>query len=221
MATRTSICSSPDCQWWASSQILQIKSNQVIYFSLFGRCVAPLLILFCLFSPLCRITMESHFPAPQQLSLAETVASPITPTQVKLLFTLLARSKIHLSKNPGSDLIWLTCPVLQVKLQSLAGMTPPPQHPPQAWQPRSLPRARAKDRARASLSHLRPSLSPRASRSTTTVSRLFCLQATATQACLTTLGCPVPCPALPPSSMAPPCLFLRGGRDQPQPSNTV
>lgn len=108
-----------------------------------------------------------------------------------------------------------------MKSQSLAGMTPPPQHPPQAWQPHSLPRARAKDRVRASLSLLRPSLSPRASHSTTTVSRLFCLPATATQACLTIPGCPVPYPVLPPSSMAPPCLFLPGARYQLQPSSTV
>uniref|UniRef100_A0A8C9XK13 Ubiquitin associated protein 2a n=1 Tax=Sander lucioperca TaxID=283035 RepID=A0A8C9XK13_SANLU len=88
-----------------------------------------------------------------------------------------------------------------------AGMTPPPRHPPQAWRPRSLHRARAKDRARPSL--LRPS--PRASHSTTAVSRPFCLQATATQVCLTTLECPEPYPVLLPSSMATPCLFLPGG----------
>ena len=100
-------------------------------------------------------------------------------------------------------------------------MTPPPRHPPPAWQHRSLPRARAKDRARLSLSPRRPSLSPRASLSTTTVSRPFCLQATATQACLTTPGCPALYPVLLPSSMAPPCLFLPGARDQPRPSSTV
>lgn len=37
-------------------------------------CVAPLLILFCVFSPLCRITMESHSLVPQRLSLPETGA---------------------------------------------------------------------------------------------------------------------------------------------------
>lgn len=100
-------------------------------------------------------------------------------------------------------------------------MTPPPRHPQQAWRRRSLPRAQAKDRTRPSLSPLRPSLSPRASRSTTAVSRRFCLQATATQACLTTPGCLAPYPVLLPSSMAPPCLFLPGARDQPQPSSTV
>ncbi len=108
-----------------------------------------------------------------------------------------------------------------MKSQSLAGMTPPLQHPLQAWQPHSLPRARAKDRARPSLSPLRPSRSPRASRSITAASRLFCLQATATQACLTTPGCPVLSPVLPLSSTAPPCLFLLGARDQPQPSSTT
>lgn len=112
-------------------------------------------------------------------------------------------------------------PVSQVKSQSLAGTTPPPQHLPQAWQPHSLPRARAKDRAKPSLSLLRPSLSPRASHSTTAISRLFCLQATVTQACLTTQGCPAPCPVLLPSSMAPPCLFHLVAQDQPQPSSTI
>lgn len=109
----------------------------------------------------------------------------------------------------------------QAKSRSLAGTTPPLRRRPQAWQQRSLPRARARARARPSLSLLRPSLSPRASPSITAVSRPSCLQATATRACLTTPGCPVPCPALLPSSTAPPCLFLQGVQDQLQPNNTV
>lgn len=100
-------------------------------------------------------------------------------------------------------------------------MTPPPQLPPQALRRRSLPRLRAKDRTRRSLSLLRPSLSPRASHSTTAVSRPFCRQATATQACLTTLECPVPYLVLLPSNMAPPCLFLLEGQDQLRPSSTA
>ncbi|CAK6958270.1 ubiquitin-associated protein 2a isoform X4 [Scomber scombrus] len=109
-------------------------------------------------------------------------------------------------------------PIAQVKSQSLAGTTPHPQHPPQAWRPRSPPRARAKDRTRPSLSLPRPSLSPRANHSITAVSRPFCLPATATQACLTT---PVPYPVLPHSSMATPCLSLPGDQDQPRPSSTA
>lgn len=98
-------------------------------------------------------------------------------------------------------------------------MTPPLQHPLQAWQLLSLPRPRTKDRTRLSL--LRPSLSPRASHSTTAVSRPFCLQAIATQACLTTLGCPALSPVLLPSSTAPLCLFLPGAQDQPRQSSTA
>lgn len=100
-------------------------------------------------------------------------------------------------------------------------MTPPPQPPQPAWQPRSLPRARAKARTRPSRSPLRPNLSRRASLNTIAVSRPFCHQATATQACLTTPECPAPYPVLPPSSMAPPCSFPPGGRDQPRPSSTA
>lgn len=42
------------------------------------------LSFFSYLSPLCRITMESHFLAPQQLFPTETGALPTTPTQVKL-----------------------------------------------------------------------------------------------------------------------------------------
>lgn len=108
-----------------------------------------------------------------------------------------------------------------MKSQSLAGTTPPLQHHPQAWQHHRLRKARAKARARPSLSLLRPSLSPRASLSITAVSRPSCLQATATRACLITPGCRALCPALLPSSMAPRCLFLQGVQDQLQPNNTV
>lgn len=109
----------------------------------------------------------------------------------------------------------------QVKSRSLAGTTPPLQHRPRAWQHRSLPKARARARAGRSLSPLRPSLSPRASHSTTAASRPSCLQATATRACLITPGCQALCPALLPSSTAPPCSFLQGGQDQLQPNNTA
>ena len=111
--------------------------------------------------------------------------------------------------------------VVKVKSQSLVGMTPPPRRPPLAWLPRSLPRPKAKDRPRRSLSLLRPSLSPRASRSITAVSRPFCHQATVTQACLTIPECPAQYPVLLPSSMATLCLFRLEAPDQLQPSNTV
>lgn len=108
-----------------------------------------------------------------------------------------------------------------MKSPSSAGMTPPLQHRRQVWQQHRLPKGRAKARTRPSLRLLRPSLSPRASRSITAVSRLSCLRATATQACLITPGCRGLCPAPLPSSTAPPCLFLQGVRDQLQPNNTV
>lgn len=53
-------------------------------------CCETLAMIILFFSPLCRIIMESHFRAPQQLSPTETAASPTTPTQVKLLCARLA-----------------------------------------------------------------------------------------------------------------------------------
>lgn len=156
--------------------------------------------------------MESHFLAPQQLFPTETAAWPITPTQVKPLGGRLVL-------DPKTSIQPRDAHSPQVKSRSLAGTTPPLQHRLRAWQHRSLPKARARARAGRSLSLLRPSLSPRASRSITAASRPSCLQATATRACLIMPGCRALCPALLPSSTAPPCLFLQGGQDQLQPNN--
>lgn len=92
MAMRTSICSSPDCQWWDSSphfwnSLFRLLLSSLQHLSLFVKLCGSSPDLFCSFSPLCRITMESHSLAPQPLSLAETGTSPTTPTQVKLLTT--------------------------------------------------------------------------------------------------------------------------------------
>ena len=68
-----------------TTHLKQLLSSLVLTqkcFSLFGCCAAPLLIRFCPFSPLCRITMESHSLAPR-LCLAEMGALPTTPTQVR------------------------------------------------------------------------------------------------------------------------------------------
>lgn len=100
-------------------------------------------------------------------------------------------------------------------------MTPPRRRPQRAWRLCRLPRARARARTRPSRSLPRPSHSPRASRNTTAISRPFCLQDTATRACLTTLGCLVPYPVLLPSSTATPCSFPPGARDRPRPSSTA
>lgn len=82
MVTRIWLCSSPDLQWWASTPSLNLISLiLVVMWSI--SLTFFFFFLFFFFSKVCKITMESSFLAPQQISLVDTGALPTTLTQVK------------------------------------------------------------------------------------------------------------------------------------------